>query len=73
MKAVELSKTLINILINDKRTLFSLSKQNSLNLLINLDYSNVSYVYDNFFQKIIFHPHLITLKQKSMNIDQEFL
>ena len=73
MKTVELSKTLINTLIYDERTLFSLSKQNSLNLLINLDYSNVSYVYDNFFQKITFHSHLMTLKQKSMKIDQDVL
>ena len=37
MKAVGLSKTLINVLIYDEREVFSISKQDSLNLWNNLD------------------------------------
>ena len=35
--SIGLSKSLINLLIYDRRTLYSLSKQDSSNLLINLD------------------------------------
>ena len=49
MKAVGLSKTLINVLIYDEREVFSISKQDSLNLLNNLDYFDFSYIYDNLF------------------------
>ena len=59
---VRLSKSYINVLIYDERKLFSLSKQDSSNLLINLDCLDFAYEYDNFFQKITFHSHLITLK-----------
>ena len=62
MRTVELSKYLSNVLIYDERKLFSLSKQDSSNLLINLDCLDFAYEYDNFFQKITFHSHLITLK-----------
>ena len=37
MRTVGLSKSLINVLIYDERKLFSLSKQDSSNLLIDLD------------------------------------
>ena len=61
--SVGLSKSLINVLIYDGRILYSLSKQDSSNLLINLDCLDFSYEYDNLFQEITFHLHLITFKK----------
>ena len=49
MKAVELSKTLINISIYDEREVFSLSKQDSMILLNNLNYLDFSYICNNLF------------------------
>ena len=57
MRTVELSKYLSNVLIYDERKLFSLSKQDSSNLLINLNCLDFSYEYDNIFQKTTFHSH----------------
>ena len=73
IKTVGLFKTLINILIYDERKVFSLWKQDSFNLLINLDCLNFSYVYDILFQKTTFHSHLITLKKNHWKIDPDFL
>ena len=73
MKAVGLSKTLINVLIYDEREVFSISKQDSLNLLNNLDYFDFSYIYDNLFWKTNFHSHLKSLNKKSLKINQDFL
>ena len=44
-----LSKTLINVLIYDEREVFSLSKQDSLILLNNLNYLDFSYICNNLF------------------------
>ena len=62
-KTVGLSISYIDVLIYDERKSFSLSKQDSSNLLINLDCLDFSYEYDNLFQKTTFHSHLITLKK----------
>ena len=57
MRTVELSKYLSNVLIYDERKLFSLSKQDSSNLLINLNCLDFSYEYDNLLKKTPFHSH----------------
>ena len=52
--SVGLRKSSINLLIYDGRTLYSLSKQDSSDLLINLDCLDFSYEYDNLFQEKTF-------------------
>ena len=73
MKAVGLSKTLIYVLIYDEREVFSVSKQDSLNLRNNLDCLDFSYIDDNLFRKTKFHSHLKSLNKESSKINQEFL
>ena len=46
-------KSLIKFLIYNERKLCSLSKQDSSKLLINLDWLDFSYEYDNLFQKTL--------------------
>ena len=71
--SVGLSKSLINVLIYDRRTLYSLSKQDSSNLLINLDCLDFSYEYDNLFQKKPFNSHLIKLKKELIKVNNKTL
>ena len=56
--SVGLTKSPINVLIYDKRKIYSLSKQDSSNLLINLDCLDFSYEYDNLFQETTFFTFL---------------
>ena len=72
MKAVELWKTLINISIYDEREVFSLSKQDSMILLNNLNYLDFSYICNNLFWKKTLHSHLITLNKECSKYNQEF-
>ena len=51
MKAVGLSNPLINVLIYDERGAFSISNQDLLNLLNNLDCLYLLYVNDYIFSK----------------------
>ena len=69
-----LSYILINGLIYDEREAFSISKQDLLNLLNNLDCFDFSYIYiyDNLFRKTNFHSHLKLLNKESLKINQEF-
>ena len=57
-----IKKSSINILIYDGRTLYSLSKQDPSNLLINLDCLDFSYEHDNLFQETTFYSYFKTLK-----------
>ena len=70
---VGLSKSYIAVLIYDEKKSFSLSKKDSSNLLINLDYLDFSYKYDILFQKTTFHSYLTTLKKESLNINPYLL
>ena len=71
--SVGLSKSFMNVLIYDGRILYSLSKQDSSNLLINLDCLDFSYEYYNLFQEITFHLHLITFKKKLIKVNKDLL
>ena len=71
--SVGLSKSLINVLIYDRRTLYSLSKQDSSNLLINLNCLDFSYEYDNLFQENTFYSYLKTLKKDFLKVFLMFL
>ena len=48
---VGLKKNQINVLTYDSRKIYSLSKQDSSNLLINLECLDFSYEFDNLFQE----------------------
>ena len=58
MKVVGLSTTVIYVLIYGERGVFSISKQDSLNLLNNLDCLDFSYIYDSLSRKTKLHSHL---------------
>ena len=73
MKVVRLSTTVIYVLIYDERGVLSISKQDSLNLLNNLDCLDFSYIYDSLFRKTKLHSHLKSLNNESLKINQIFL
>ena len=62
MKAVRLAKILIIFLIYDEREEFSISTQDSLNLLRNFYCVDFAYINDYIFRKTIFHSYLNSLK-----------
>ena len=73
MKVVGLSTTVIYVLIYDERGVFSISKQDSLNLLNNLDCLDFSYIYDSLSRKTKLQSHLEWLNNESLQFNQVFL
>ena len=69
--SVGLTKSQINLLIYDERKIYPLSKQDSSNLLINLDFLDFSYEYDNLLQETTFYSHFKTLKKDSLKVNKD--
>ena len=69
--SVGLTKSQINVLIYDKRKIFSLSKQDSSNLLINLECLDFSYEFDNLFQETNIFPYFKTFKKDVLKVNQD--
>ena len=64
-------KSQINVLIYDKRIIYSLSKQDSSNLLINLECLDFSYEFDNLFQETNIFPYFKTFKKDVLKVNQD--
>ena len=68
-----IKKPSINHLIYDGKKSYSLSKQDSSNILINLDCLDFSYEYDHLFQETTFYSYLKTLKKYYFKVNKDLI